>query len=439
MSAATTDASVRTAPVRTSSATEVGSARSRTTSVRTSDVIVIGAGIVGCAVAYFAATAGLSVTVIDRDLPASGTSSRCEGNLLVSDKELGPELALTQYSLGLWTGELAEFAARWEFEAKGGIIVASRDSSAASLNRVTRAQRSFGITAIALDPDQLREREPRITPAALGAAYYPEDSQVQPMLAAAHLLALAVDRGATVVTGAPVTEVVRTGDRVTGVRTPAGDFAAAHIVNAAGTWAPEVAALAHVDVPVLPRRGFVMVTEPLPPMIGHKVYAAEYIDNVGSSSDGLQASPVVEGTPAGTILIGSSRERVGFDATVSTEALGLIARNAAALFPFLATTRILRHYHGFRPYSPDHLPVIGPDPRAPGLWHACGHEGAGIGLSVGTGKLLAQAMTGAEADLDLTPFAPERFAAGPATEPSPTSAREGDPVRLTPAAKEESA
>lgn len=152
-----------------------------------------------------------------------------------------------------------------------------------------------------------------------------------------------------------------------------------------------------------------MVTEPLPPRVFHKVYAAEYIDNVGSADAGLQASPVVEGTPAGTILIGSSRERVGFDSTVSTEALRAIAANAIDLFPFLERTRIMRHYHGFRPYCPDHLPVIGPDPRAPGLWHACGHEGAGIGLAAGTGKLLAQALVGDDPELPLDPFRPERF------------------------------
>lgn len=382
-----------------------------------SDVLVVGAGIVGCAIAFYAASAGLHVTVLDRGLPASGTSSRCEGNLLVSDKEIGPELALTRYSLGLWEGELAEFADLWEFEAKGGIIVASQATSMASLDRVTRAQRSFGVEAIPITPEQLREFEPHITPTALGAAYYPEDAQVQPMLAAGHLLSMAQDRGARVVTHSPVVGLLRAGERVSGVRTPHREFAAEHIVNAAGTWAGDIAALAGIDLAIMPRRGFVMVTEPLPPMIGHKVYAAEYIDSVGSSADDLQTSPVVEGTPAGTILIGSSRERVGFDETVSTEALGKIARNAAALFPFLEQTRILRFYQGFRPYCADHLPVIGRDPRAPGLWHACGHEGAGIGLSVGTGKLLAQAMAGEETDLDLTPFAPERPSAVRVAEP----------------------
>lgn len=377
----------------------------------TSDVIVIGAGAVGAAIAYYSARAGLSVTVLDRGRPGGATSSRCEGNILVSDKERGPELDLANFSLSLWHGELAEFADLWEFEAKGGIIVASRDSSMVSLQRALQAQRSHGIRVEDIDVAALRELEPHISAEAVGAAFYPDDCQVMPMLLTAHLLRMAAGYGATVLADTEVHGFVRDrADRVTGVRTGRGTFSGAAVVNAAGPWSAQVAQLAGVHVPVAPRRGYVLVTEPLPPRVFHKVYAAEYIDNVGSSDSGLQASPVVEGTPSGTILVGSSRERVGFDERPNPAALELIAANALALFPFLADVRILRHYFGFRPYSPDHVPVIGPDQRAEGLWHACGHEGAGIGLSVGTGKLIAQALT-ARPELDLAPFAPHRFGA----------------------------
>lgn len=386
-----------------------------------SDVVVIGAGVVGAATAYFAAQQGLSVTVLDKGLPAGGTSSACEGNILVSDKELGPELELTRYSLGVWHRDLAEYKRLWEFESKGGIIVASRESSLASLQRVMAVQRGFGVRVEELDRQALQEAEPHISPEALGGARYPEDCQVQPMLVAAHLLRLAAGAGARFHADTAVTGMLRSGERVTGVRTTRGDFSASAVVNCAGTWAGDVAALAGVSVPVMPRRGFVMVTEPLPPMVHHKVYAAEYIDNVGSSDAGLQASPVVEGTPSGTILIGSTRERVGFDRRVSTAALGTLARNAVGLFPFLRDVKAVRHYHGFRPYCPDHLPVIGHDERAPGLWHAAGHEGAGIGLSAGTGKLLAQALAGLTPELDLSPFTPARF--GTAQTPPPAAAR----------------
>ena len=100
---------------------------------------------------------------------------------------------------------------------------------------------------------------------------------------------------------------------------------------------------------------------------------------------------------------------MGFDQRVSLPVLATMAAKAVALFPMLSEAKVMRSYLGFRPYCPDHLPVIGPDPRAPGLWQASGHEGAGIGLSTGTAKLLTQALTGQPVELDLTPFAPERF------------------------------
>lgn len=186
---------------------------------------------------------------------------------------------------------------------------------------------------------------------------------------------------------------------------------APYVVNAAGTWGGELARLAGVELPVLPRRGFVLVTEPLPRVVRHKVYSADYVADVASGSAALQTSAVVEGTPAGPVLIGASRERVGFDTTLSTEVVRRLAAQATALFPVLAGVRAMRTYAGFRPYLPDHLPAIGHDPRVPGLLHACGHEGAGIGLAPATGLLIARCLDGGEPPLDLCPFRPGRFEA----------------------------
>lgn len=376
---------------------------------RFADVVVIGAGAVGAACAYFAAQAGLSVTVVDRGAIAGGTSSACEGNILLSDKEAGPELSLAQYSQELWRGELAEFGHLWEFESKGGLVVSARAGTQANLTLLAARQRDAGIDVELVDTAGLRDYEPHLAGGMAGGAFYAQDAQVQPMLAAAHLLRLARGLGATVHTNTRVTAFLRHGEHVTGVVTSNGTIAAPSVVNAAGTWGAALAELAHVSVPVFPRKGYVMVTEPLPELVRHKVYAAEYVDNVASSDAGLQTSPVVEGTRGGTILIGSSRERIGFDKSVNPLVLAQMAGKAIALFPFLANVLALRSYSGFRPYCPDHLPVIGPDPRAPGLWHACGHEGAGIGLSVGTGALIAASLTGSAPALGLAPFAPERF------------------------------
>ncbi len=152
------------------------------------------------------------------------------------------------------------------------------------------------------------------------------------------------------------------------------------------------------------------MTTPLPPTVFHKVYDADYVGAVGSSEEELQTAAVVESTAAGSVLIGSSRRRAGFDDRLRPEALSAVAATALRLFPSLAGVPVMRAYGGFRPYVPDHLPVIGADPRLPGLWlwHATGHEGAGIGLSVGTGRLLRQLVLGEPAGIGSHAFRVDR-------------------------------
>ncbi|MEV7789272.1 FAD-binding oxidoreductase [Streptomyces sp. NPDC088106] len=375
----------------------------------TCDVVVVGAGMTGAACALYAARAGLDVTVVDRGSVAGGTTGAGEGNLLVSDKAPGPELELALLSHRLWAQEAQELGQVVEYEAKGGLVVAETSEALDGLRTFADAQRTAGVTADPVPAERLHDLEPRLAPGLAGGVHYPQDAQVMPALAAAHLLRAS---GARLLTGREVTGVLRTpAGAVRGVRTDRGDLHAPAVVNAAGPWGGELAGLAGVFLPVLPRRGFVLVTEPLPPRIRHKVYAADYVADVAGDSAALGTSPVVEGTAAGPVLIGASRERVGFDRSLSLPTVRALAAGATRLFPFLSGVRALRTYAGFRPYLSDHLPAVGPDPRAPGLFHACGHEGAGIGLATGTGVLIAQALTGRTPELDLAPFRPDRFEA----------------------------
>ncbi|MFH8368418.1 NAD(P)/FAD-dependent oxidoreductase [Streptomyces sp. NPDC018031] len=375
-----------------------------------SDVLVVGAGVIGAACAYYAARAGLRVTVLDRGPVAGGTTGAGEGNLLVSDKEPGPELALALLSTRLWRELPDGLPAAIEYEPKGGLVVASAESGMAALRDFAAGQRTAGVTAEEVPADRLRDLEPHLAAGFAGGFHYPQDAQVMPALAAAQLLRAGGDR-IRLRLGEEVTGLLTgAAGEVRGVRTATGTIHAPYVVNAAGTWGGDLARLAGVDLPVLPRRGFVLVTEPLPRVVRHKVYSADYVADVASGSAALQTSGVVEGTPAGPVLIGASRERVGFDRSLSAEALRRLAAQAVALFPVLARVRAIRTYPGFRPYLPDHLPAIGPDPRVPGLLHACGHEGAGIGLAPATGLVVARSLTGAAQPLDITPFRPERFA-----------------------------
>ena len=373
-------------------------------------MVIVGAGIVGAACAFYGARAGLDVTVLERGAVAAGTTGAGEGNLLLSDKQAGPELELALRSSQLWNelgDELGGDA--FELERKGGVVVASSGDGLTALHAFAAEQRALGVASEPLDQAQLREAEPHLSPTLAGGAFYPGDMQVQPMLAAASLLAAARGLGAEIRTGVEVTGGVLTGGRLAGVRTSAGVVAADSVVNAAGTWGGQLSARLGAEVPILPRRGFVLVTEPLPRLIRHKVYSADYVANVSSDNEGLETSPVVEGTKSGTVLIGASRERVGFDTTLSIPVVRRLAAQAIALFPVLARMNLMRVYAGLRPYCPDHLPVIGADPRLPGLLHACGHEGAGIGLAPATGELVAALITGQATGVDPKPFRPDRL------------------------------
>ena len=380
------------------------------------DVVIVGAGIVGAACAYYATEAGLSVTVLDRGPVGGGTTSRGEGNILVSDKGPGPELELAMWSRNLWLEIGADVGAdRIELEEKGGLVVAATPAGHQLLQEFGRRQHGVGVRAVPVPADELHEHEPHLADDLPGGIHYPQDMQVQPVLAAATLMATARRRGAIVHLDARVTGVEHdAAGRVSAVVSDTGRFPTGAVVNAAGTWGEHVSAILGGPVPVLPRRGFVLVTEPLPRVVRHKVYSADYVSNVASSDAGLETSAVIEGTRGGTVLIGASRERVGFDQGMSVEVVRRLAAQAVGLFPALADVALIRTYLGFRPYCPDHLPVIGADDRVPGLFHACGHEGAGIGLAAATGRLITQMLTDIEPGLDPAPFRPGRFDEVPA-------------------------
>src|SRR5260221_9005941 len=252
---------------------------------------------VGAACALYAARPGLTVTVLDRGSVGGGTTGTGEGNLLVSDKAPGPELTLALRSQELWRALADEdfavvgvggvgrgghgprderpgrFGARFEYEAKGGLVVASQAADLAVLAEFAAAQRAAGVIAEAVASDDLCSLEPEIAAGLAGGFFYPEDAQVMPTLAAAYLLRAS---GAKLRIGVAVIGLMISGGVVRGVRTPLGEISSRFVVNAAGFQGPAIAEMAGSTLPIQPRRGFVLVTEPLPPLIRHKVYTATY-------------------------------------------------------------------------------------------------------------------------------------------------------------------
>ncbi|MHB8335403.1 MAG: NAD(P)/FAD-dependent oxidoreductase [Acidimicrobiales bacterium] len=379
-------------------------------------VLIIGAGIVGAACARSLARRGVTVTVIDRGAPAGATSAAGEGNLLVSDKAPGAELDLARYSLGLWASMSTELVAEtsgafasFEYQPKGGVVAASGEAEAAALGRFAEAQRRAGVDARPLSVAEARSLEPELAASITSAVHYPEDAQVQPAIATEALLASARAAGARVLAHTTFTGPLRDGaGRLVGVATSSGPLEADAVLVAAGPWSGEVARTLGATLAVGPRKGLLLVTARMRQRIWHKVYDTSYVGAVQSDERDLATSTVVESTASGTVLIGSSRQDVGFDGTIDVTVLAEIARKAIVLMPFLAEATVIRAYGGFRPFSRDHLPVIGADPDVEGLWYATGHEGAGIGLAPGTAELLAAAMLGEPTAMSLEPFAPGR-------------------------------
>ena len=377
--------------------------------MRSPDAIVIGAGVVGACSALALTNAGLKVLVIDRGPVASGTTGAGEGNILVSDKEPSPELTLALRSRDAWFELNTDIGGGFELEAKGGIVVSRSEKGISDLKKLAALQRADGIDAQEVDGKALLKLEPYLSNSVEFGVLYPQDAQCQPMLAAAQIMRAVRKRGGSFVQGENVLSIDSVNGKVVGLTTDKNKYSTPIVVNATGTWAGEVARLAGSDLPIMPRRGFILVTAPAPKLVHHKVYDADYVANVASGDADLQSSAVVEGTESGTILIGASRERVGFKNDLDVSILRQLARQAISLFPVLENIQLLRAYRGFRPYAPDHLPVIGEDAKVKGLWHAAGHEGAGIGLAPATGELISKLITGNKTFMDATPFSPARF------------------------------
>lgn len=374
------------------------------------DVVVIGGGIVGAACGYYLAQEGLAVQLLERFSLASGTTGACEGNLLLWDKELTRELPLGKRSLELWRNLAQELDFDFEYDVKGGLMVADNQQALTATRRKVEEMAAAGVKCRMLDETEIHEVEPALAKDLAGVAIFPEDTQVEPRRATVALAKGAQRLGLSLRLDATVRRVIldeRGG--VEAVETSTERIPTATVVVAAGVWTREVAKTAALDVPVHPRKGQIVVTEKAPVTVRHKLMEAGYTGTVESGAANLQVAMVAESTRSGNLLLGSSRELVGFDRSVGLGAIKGIVDRAIRFFPAFAGIRCIRTYAGLRPFSPDHLPLIGPVDGAEGFYVATGHEGAGIGLAPATGQLIAQWITNQPLDFPADWFAPSRF------------------------------
>jgi D-hydroxyproline dehydrogenase subunit beta len=379
---------------------------------RAADVVIIGGGIVGAACAFYLADAGVQTLLLERDFPASGTSRACDGLIMLWDKAPPAELELGQRSAGLWADLAINRKLECEYTRSGTILLAEDGAAWDAGSDKAKEMRAAGGRAEVLDGAGLRGLEPHLAGDLAGGVFFPDDAHVDARRATVGMLDAARRRGLVVRSGLPVSAIDRgPGGRVTGVLAGGESIPCGTVVCAAGAWSNEVAGLAGLpQVPIRPRKGHILVTTRVPGLIAHPLLEGGYVSTVQSAGGNLpQVALVAEMTAGGTMLLGSSREFAGFDRGVSQAVIAAIAARAVRFLPALRSVSVIRSYAGLRPWTPDHLPLIGPVEQVPGLYFAAGHEGAGICLAPVTGQLIAGWITGGELPEVAQRVLPDRF------------------------------
>ena len=369
------------------------------------DAIVIGAGIVGAACAEALARAGLRVLVLERAFAGSGTTAAGMGHLVVMD-DSPAQLALSTYSEQLWNALLPELPENVEHEACGTLWVAEDEAQLDAVRAKQHVYAEHGVTSELLDAAQLADAEPRLRPGLAGALRVPDDGVIYPPTAALALLARARAAGAEVREGVCVDAIGAREVRV-GTECIPCDI----VVNAAGAAVPALTP----GVPIVPRKGHLVITDRYPGFCRHQLVELGYLTSAHTMTTESVAFNV-QPRATGQLLIGSSRELVGWDPSINPAMVHRMLDRALDFMPALARVSAIRTWTGFRPATPDKLPLIGAWDETPGLWIAAGHEGLGITTALGTGQLLADLIVERETAIDPAPFSPARVHAMPMAE-----------------------
>lgn len=370
------------------------------------DVTVIGAGLVGAATALRLAESGLQVTLIDAEFAGGGSTGAAMGHIVAMD-DSPAQLALCADSRRRWEMLAATLPADAECDQCGTLWLAANDDEMQAAGRRIAAYQDAGVHAELLDAQALRDAEPHLAPGLAGALLVPGDSVVYPPAIARELVERAVRLGARVLEHTSVTSLaaheVQCAD---GARLATGA-----IVVAAGV----ASATLVPGLPIVPRKGHLVITDRSPGLVRHQLVELGYLQSAyafGAASVAFNLQP----RRTGQLLIGSSRELVGLDSSIHRALLARMLARAQRFLPVLRTTRAVRTWVGFRPTTPDKLPLIGRWPSLPDLWIAAGHEGLGITMAPGTAALIVAGLLSQPAAVDPTPFRPDRSIPPPQSE-----------------------
>jgi glycine oxidase len=367
---------------------------------RTSDVAIVGGGIVGCSIAYELAKAGLRACVFDKGGFGEESSAAAAGML---SGQHGMTSFGARYHLHRDARELHAVLADELRELTGidvgfcrwgimDLLFTSGDVRAA--DRCHTLQVQAGLRVERLSREAALQLEPAITPDNQGAILYPDEAHVHNGHLTIALAEAARRKGVELYSGEPVLALLRQGERVVGVRTPLDTIRAETVIVASGAWANELVHPLKLALPVKPMRGQMLAVRTVPRAVHQVIYGHHMY---------------VVPRPLGETLIGATVEDVGFRKEVTLDGLEELIQAGRRVVPGIMDAPVLRTWAGLRPGSPDGLPLVGPVEGLSGFCLAVGHYRNGILLGPLTGVLLKQWLVEGVRSPHMELLQPERF------------------------------
>ncbi len=382
----------------------------------TTEVAVIGGGIIGAAISYYLTQSEMEVMVLEKGGLVSGTSSKCDGNILAIDKDPGFDSQMSLESQKL-VKELSEkLELPFEYRSPGSILVCETEEEMEAASQWVNRQRDAGLSFRMLDRQDIRQESPYFADDLPGGLECETDATVNPYLLAFSLFHDAEKKGAKLFPNTEVNTIKRQMDGTFTIGTTMGTVTANKVINAAGVWANHIGQMLDVPIPIVPRKGHIIVASRSSPVGMRKVMEFGYLISkfggerrVDEDIERYGAALVFEPTESQNFLIGSSREFVGYDTSVDFEVTRCVAKRAIRFYPKMADMMVIRTYAGLRPWTEDHLPIVSPVKEVPGFYIAAGHEGDGISLAAITGKVMAQLVMEEKTAIPIEPLSYDRF------------------------------
>jgi glycine oxidase len=370
--------------------------------VKTYDVVIVGGGIIGGAIAFDLARRNLRVAVLDRQELMHEASWAAAGMLSPAPDSIAaiPMVPLGRASLAMYPKFIGAvenaFGGHTGFRTGGAIEIICDGDAERELTSLAALHHGLGLACEPLPLEEARNMEPSLGSTARAAAFLPDECSIEPRALTAAVLAAAASAGAALCPGVAVTSLALDGKKCTGVKTFSGEFfRAAHVVLAAGCWSSQISEAA----PYAP-------TEPVRGQLAALRQSGAPIRHVLRSERGYLVPRGVESPQ--TVVVGSTTEKAGYEKRVTAGGIEKILMTAHELAPALMNAEIVETWCGLRPGSPDQLPILGPV-DIEGLVFATGHYRNGILLAPITAKLIGEWIADRRTSLDWKAFSPLRF------------------------------